>query len=65
MSSPLRHPAIHCDQLRRIREAAVNTLKTYPEAERREAARTLGVEHYLPDAQDELPLKAATILGAS
>lgn len=27
--------------------------------ERLEAARGLGVEHYLPDAQDELPLQPA------
>lgn len=57
----LLHPAVHCEQLRRIREAAENTLKQYPEPERREAARKLGIEHFLPDAQDELfPTKPAT-----
>jgi hypothetical protein len=42
-----------------MREAAENTLKTYPEAERREAARMLGIEDYLPDPQAALPLKPA------
>jgi hypothetical protein len=50
----LVHPAIHAARLRRLKEAVDNTLKSYPESERREAARKLGIEHYLPDAQDEL-----------
>lgn len=52
-------PAVMCDQLRRMREAAENTLRQYPEHERREAARALGIEHYLPDPQEPLPLKSA------
>lgn len=52
-------PAVMADQLRRMREAAENTLKQYPEDERREAARRLGIEHYLPDPQPELPLTRA------
>lgn len=59
----LRHPAVYADTLRRLREAAEATLKTYPESERMEAARFLGLEHYLPDAQDELTLPK-TVLGA-
>lgn len=52
----LKHPAVHSDQLSRMRQAVENTLKVYPEAERREAARKLGIEHYLPEVQDELAL---------
>lgn len=48
--------AVMCDQLRRMREAAENTLRQYPEHERREAARALGIEHFLPDPQEPLPL---------
>lgn len=58
--SPLAHPAVYADQLRRIREAVENTLKSYPEAERREAARLLGIEDYLPAPQADLPLKPAS-----
>lgn len=53
-------PAVRAEQLRRMREAAENTLKPYKtEEERRAAARALGIEHYLPDPQPELPLTRA------
>lgn len=52
-------PAVRADQLRRMREAAENTLKVYPEHERREAARALGIEHFLPEPQLPLNLKDA------
>lgn len=53
-------PSVMADQLRRMREAAENTLKPFrTEEERRAAARALGIEHYLPDPQEPLPLKRA------
>lgn len=55
MSKPT--PAVMSDQLRRMREAAENTLKPYKtEEERRAAARALGIEAWLPEPQTELPL---------
>jgi hypothetical protein len=52
--------AVRANTLRRMREAAENTLKPYKtEEERRAAARALGIEHYLPEPQQDLPLKRA------
>lgn len=53
-----RHDPVHrAEVLKRERELA-RWLFSADEHEQREAARSLGLEHHLPDAQQGLPLRA-------